>query len=178
MTTLTAAHARLDALAPAVIPTLARLTFAGVLLTYFWASAVTKVGEGPLGLLQPSDGAYIQIFPRAVEAAGYDFSQLGPFHWAVAVAGTWAEILLPLLILVGLLTRLAGGPAGALGLPPRHARVPWRGAPVGGPAPVPRTGCPRDGQSGGVRTAPGRFPGAHEGATCFFAGARQSFPCQ
>ena len=29
------------------------------------------------------------------------------FHWAVVVAGTWAEFLLPLLIVVGLATRLA-----------------------------------------------------------------------
>lgn len=130
MTTLTAAHARLDALAPAVIPTLARLTFAGVLLTYFWASARTKLGEGPLGFLQPSDGAYIQIFPRAVEAAGYDFSQLGLFHWAVAVAGTWAEFLLPLLILVGLLTRLAA--LGMIGFVAVQTWVDVRGHGVGG----------------------------------------------
>lgn len=94
-------------LAPAVLPTLARLTFAAVLLVYFWNSARTKLGDGLLGLFQPSDGAYIQIFPKAVEAAGYDFAQLGLFHWAVALAGTWAELLLPLLIVIGLLTRLA-----------------------------------------------------------------------
>lgn len=94
-------------LAPAVLPTLARLTFAAVLLVYFWSSARTKLGDGLLGLFRPSDGAYIQIFPKAVEAAGYDFAQLGLFHWAVALAGTWAELLLPLLIVIGLLTRLA-----------------------------------------------------------------------
>lgn len=93
--------------APAVLPTLARLAFAAVLLVYFWNSARTKIGDGVGGLLRPSDGAYIQIFPKAVEAAGYDTSQLGLFHWAVVVAGTWAELLLPLLILVGLFTRLA-----------------------------------------------------------------------
>ena len=60
-----------------------------------------------LGFLFPSDGAYIQIFPKAVEAAGYDFSQLGTFHWAVVLAGTWAEFLLPLAIVLGLFTRLA-----------------------------------------------------------------------
>ncbi|MBC7140827.1 MAG: DoxX family protein [Rhodobacteraceae bacterium] len=94
-------------LAPAVLPTLARLTFAAVLLVYFWNSARTKLGDGLLGLFRPSDGAYIQIFPKAVEAAGYDFAQLGLSHWAVALAGTWAELLLPLLIVIGLLTRLA-----------------------------------------------------------------------
>ncbi|MCW3781937.1 DoxX family membrane protein [Defluviimonas salinarum] len=97
----------LSRLAPATLPTLARFVFAGVLLIYYWNSARTKFGEGITGLFRPSDGAYIQIFPKAVEAAGYDFSQLGPFHWAVTLAGTWAELLLPLLIVLGLLTRLA-----------------------------------------------------------------------
>lgn len=99
--------AGLSRIAPATLPTLARLIFAGVLLVYFWNSARTKLGDGLLGLFRPSDGAYIQIFPRAVEAAGYDFSQLGFYHWAVVTAGTWAEFVLPLLILVGLFTRLA-----------------------------------------------------------------------
>lgn len=110
MNALVAAHrsvaARLDALSSALIPTLARLTFAGVLLVYFWNAARTKLGDGLFGFLRPSDGAYIQIFPRTVEAVGYDVSQLGLFHWAVAVAGTWAEFLLPLMIVLGLLTRL------------------------------------------------------------------------
>lgn len=97
----------LNNLAPAIIPTLSRLVFAGVLLVYFWNSARTKIGDGILGLFRPSDGAYIQIFPKAVEAAGYDTSQLGFYHWIVVTAGTWAEILLPLLILIGLMTRLA-----------------------------------------------------------------------
>lgn len=90
-----------------ILPTLARLTFAGVLFSYFWVSAKTKLGEGVLGLFQLSDSAYIQIFPKAVEAAGYDTSQLGLFHWAVAFAGTWAEFILPVLIVAGLLTRLS-----------------------------------------------------------------------
>ncbi len=94
-------------LAPAALPTLARLTFAGVLLIYFWNSARTKFGEGFAGLFTPSDGAYYQIFPKAIEAAGYDFSQLTIFHWAVVMAGTWAEVLLPLCIIIGLFTRLA-----------------------------------------------------------------------
>ncbi len=111
MNTLVAAHgavfSRIEALAPALVPTLARAIFAGVLFVYYWNSALTKVGDGILGLVRPSAGAYIQIFPRAVEAAGYDFSQLGLFHWAVVVAGTWAEFLLPVLIVLGLFTRLA-----------------------------------------------------------------------
>ncbi len=103
----TAIAARLDAAGEWLLPTLSRLLFVAILFGYYWNSALTKLGDGILGIVRPSDGAYIQIFPRTVEAAGYDFSQLGIFHWAVVVAGTWAEFLLPLLIVAGLLTRLA-----------------------------------------------------------------------
>ena len=101
------AVARLQSATPAALPTLARFAFAAVLAGYFWTSARTKLGDGALGFLHPSDGAYIQIFPRVVEAAGYDVSQLGLFHWAVVVTGTLAELILPLLIILGLFTRLA-----------------------------------------------------------------------
>lgn len=97
----------LDRAASAVLPTVARLTFAGVLLVYFWSSARTKIGDGITGIFHPSDGAYLQIFPRTVEALGYDFSQLGLYHWAVVLAGMWAELLLPALIVLGLFTRIA-----------------------------------------------------------------------
>ena len=109
--TLTALHdAVFSGLERATVPvmtSLARFLFAAVLLIYYWNSGLTKLGDGFLGFLFPSDGAYIQIFPKAVEAAGYDFSQLGTFHWLVVVAGTWAEFLLPLAIVIGLFTRLA-----------------------------------------------------------------------
>lgn len=98
---------RLARLAPDAVGTLSRLTFAAVLAGYFWASAQTKLGAGFWGFVHPSDGAYAQIFPRAAEAVGYDTSQLGALHWAVVVAGTWAEFLLPLLIVAGFLTRMA-----------------------------------------------------------------------
>lgn len=90
-----------------LLPTLARFLFAAVLLVYFINSGLTKLGEGISGLWTPSVGAYAQIFPRAFEAAGYDTEALGLFHWAVVMAGTWAEFLLPALIVLGLLTRLA-----------------------------------------------------------------------
>jgi putative oxidoreductase len=90
-----------------VLPTLARFVFAGVLLMYFWKSAMTKVGDGLLGLIFPSTGAYVQIFPKAMEAVTYDVSQLSVFHWAVVAGGTWAEFVLPALIVVGLLSRLS-----------------------------------------------------------------------
>jgi putative oxidoreductase len=91
----------------AVLPLLARLVFAGVLLLYYWNSGLTKLGDGIFGFLSPSSGAYVQIFPKAMEAVGYDTSQLTVFHWAVVVGGTLAEFILPVLIIIGLLTRLS-----------------------------------------------------------------------
>ena len=74
--------------------------FAGVLLAYFWGSAYTKLGEGLFGFLSLSIGAYAQIFPLAMERVGYDPSALSFFHTLVAIAGTWSEFILPLLIVV------------------------------------------------------------------------------
>lgn len=90
-----------------LLPTFARFLFAASLLGYFWASAMTKLGDGILGLFTPSTGAYAQIFPKAFEAVGYNSSELGIFHWAVVMAGTYAEFILPALIVLGLFTRLA-----------------------------------------------------------------------
>ncbi|MGB7317834.1 MAG: DoxX family protein [Planktotalea sp.] len=85
----------------------ARFAFAAALAIYFFNSGLTKLGDGLFGIFQPSLGAYAQIFPRAMEAAGYDVSQLGLFHWAVVTGGTVAEFVLPALIIVGLFTRFA-----------------------------------------------------------------------
>ena len=90
-----------------LVPLFARLVFAATLLGYFWASAMTKLGNGVMGIFVPSTGAYAQIFPKQMEAVVYDVSQLSVFHWLVVVAGTWAEFILPLLIVIGLFTRLA-----------------------------------------------------------------------
>ncbi|QBF32795.1 DoxX family protein [Thalassococcus sp. S3] len=98
---------RLDRAGDWILPTLARLVFVAVLLLYFWQSGITKLGDGILGFLFPSTGAYVQIFPRAMEAVTYDVSQLSLFHYLVVLAGTWAEFILPFLILIGLLSRLA-----------------------------------------------------------------------
>ena len=111
MTRLFALHDRLFTLIEtrlgALLPLLARLTFAAVLLFYFWGSARTKLGDGILGFLIPADGAYFQIFPRVGETVGFDASQLGLYHQIVVMAGMWAEFTLPLLIVLGLFTRLA-----------------------------------------------------------------------
>ncbi|WP_147103671.1 DoxX family membrane protein [Tateyamaria sp. syn59] len=90
-----------------LLPTLARFLFAAVLAVYFWVSGMTKLGDGIFGIFQPSLGAYAQIFPKVMENVGYDVTQLGFYHWAVVTAGTVAEFVLPLLIIIGLLTRLA-----------------------------------------------------------------------
>lgn len=93
----------IDRLAIKTLPILARLVFAAVLARYFWASALTKLD----GIFTPSLGAYAQIFPRQMEAAGYDTSALGTFHWLVVMAGAYAEFILPVLLILGLATRLA-----------------------------------------------------------------------
>lgn len=80
----------------------ARIVFASVLAGFFWASAMTKL-DG-FGL---SANAYVQILPRQMEQAGYDPSALGLFAHVIVLAGTLAEFLLPLLIILGLLTRPA-----------------------------------------------------------------------
>tara|TARA_R110002072_G_scaffold4170_6_gene29311 strand:+ start:3804 stop:4346 length:543 start_codon:yes stop_codon:yes gene_type:complete len=96
-----------------LIPTLARFVFAAVLLVYFLNSGMTKLGDGISGIWSPSAGAYAQIFPRAFEAVGYDSDALSVFHRLVVVAGILAEFVLPTLIVLGLLTRLAA--LGAIG---------------------------------------------------------------
>ncbi|MEM6577691.1 MAG: DoxX family protein [Pseudomonadota bacterium] len=90
-----------------LLSTLARFLFAAILLMYFWVSGLTKLGDGLFGFLNPSLGAYAQIWPRAMEAAGYDVTQMTGFQTLVVMAGTWAEFILPVLIIIGLLTRFA-----------------------------------------------------------------------
>lgn len=94
-------------LAPALMPTLARLVFAGVFLVYYWNSGMTKLGEGFAGLFEPSAGAFAQIYPRVAEALSYDFSQATTLQKAVVLSGTWAEFVLPALVVLGLFTRPA-----------------------------------------------------------------------
>ena len=87
---------------------LARVVFAAVLGGYFLNSAMTKIGPGPLGFLTVTDNAYFQILPPVVEAHGFDVSQVAFLPWgAIVHLGTYAEIVLPVLIVVGLFTRLA-----------------------------------------------------------------------
>lgn len=87
---------------------IARFAFAAVLWFYFLNSAKTKVGEGLFGFFSVSSGAYYQIALPAVEAAGGDVDAVAFFPWGLIVTmGTYAEFVLPLLIVIGLFSRLA-----------------------------------------------------------------------
>ncbi|MCX7559169.1 DoxX family protein [Sulfitobacter sp. F26204] len=90
-----------------LLSTVARFLFAAILMVYFLNSGLTKLGEGLAGIWTPSVGAYAQIFPRVIEIAGYDVEALSLFHKLVVLAGTWSEFILPVLIVLGFLTRLA-----------------------------------------------------------------------
>ncbi len=91
----------------------ARFTFASVLLMYFWNSAITKVipqdfsqggarvASGPFDYLTVEPEAYLQILPNVAQA------DLTFIHHLIVYAGTYAEFVLPALIVIGLLTRLA-----------------------------------------------------------------------
>ena len=87
---------------------LARLAFAAVLLMYFLNSATTKTGDGLLGFFSIQDNAYFQILPTVVEQFDYDASQV-PFipYGLIVTMGTYAEFILPVLIVIGLFTRIA-----------------------------------------------------------------------
>ena len=86
----------------------ARLVFASTLFFYYLNSAQTKVGEGLAGFFTPTPGAYIQIlgFP-ALDAAGGDPAALPLLSKLIVYAGTYAEFVLPVLIVIGLFSRLA-----------------------------------------------------------------------
>ena len=93
----------LDVAGSVIMPTLARFVFAATLLIYFWNSAGTKLA----GLFTLDFGSYAQIFPKKFEAVGYDPSAMSAFDSLIVYAGTYAEYVLPALIIVGLFTRFA-----------------------------------------------------------------------
>ena len=90
-----------------VLTTLARFIFAAVLLVYFWNSGLTKIPDGLTNLISPSFNAFAQIYPKGAEAAGYDITQASGFQKLVILGGTWAEFILPALVVLGLFTRAA-----------------------------------------------------------------------
>jgi len=102
----------LDRMAPALLPTLARLAFLATLFMYYINSAGTKVWdrkgeEGAFDFFTLEAGVYAQMFPKAFEAVGYDPSQLSGIYTLVAWLGTYGEFALPVLIVIGLFTRFA-----------------------------------------------------------------------
>jgi putative oxidoreductase len=90
-----------------ILTTLARFIFAAVLLVYFLNSGLTKIPDGFANLLSPSFNAFAQIYPKGAEAAGYDVTQASGFQNLVILGGTWAEFILPVLVVLGLFTRAA-----------------------------------------------------------------------
>ncbi len=86
----------------------ARLVFSSVLMIYFLNSARTKVGSGFPDMFIPGSGAYAQIVPKVAESVSYDVSQISFIPYGLIVfLGTYAEFALPVLILLGLFTRLS-----------------------------------------------------------------------
>ncbi|MGI9400602.1 MAG: DoxX family protein [Rhizobiaceae bacterium] len=86
----------------------ARFVFAGVLMIYYLHSASLKVGSGFIGFFQPSFSAYIQILTEQV-MVNYDLEIANvPLYLKLVVyMGTYAEFLLPILIVIGMFTRVA-----------------------------------------------------------------------
>ena len=100
-------HRMERALAPWLPGLLARFVFAATLWLYFLNSALTKVEPGIAGFFMIRDSAYYQIALPAVEAAGGDISALPAFWHLVVALGTYAEFLLPAMIVFGIMTRLS-----------------------------------------------------------------------
>jgi len=98
----------------------ARLTFAAVLGVYFLISAASKIGGSDL-LIGPNVagtflalGAFYELAPVALEAAGNDPAGLSlPLRLRVQ-ALVLAEAVLPVLLVLGLATRIAA--VGMIGL--------------------------------------------------------------
>ena len=85
-----------------------RLVISSVLLMYFINSARTKVGSGFPDFLIPGSGAYMQIIPSIAAASDYDTDAIALIPYGLIVyMGTYAEFIFPVLILIGLFTRIA-----------------------------------------------------------------------
>jgi len=94
-----------------------RLVFLSVFFFYYLNSFFTKVGDGFAGFFQIQSGAYFQIVPAAMEAAEYDVARVSLLADLMVFFGTYMEIILPILVVVGLLTRLSAlGMIGFIGV--------------------------------------------------------------
>ena len=87
-----------------ILPLMARLGFAATLLLFFLNSAKTKFGNS---LLSPSIGGYGQILPNKAALVNYNTAGFKWLDWLIVMAGTYGEIILPILIVAGLMTRVA-----------------------------------------------------------------------
>ncbi|TCD11454.1 DoxX family protein [Oricola cellulosilytica] len=86
----------------------ARLAFTSVLLLYYLNSGWNKLGEGLFGFLDPSVGAFASILPSVMEQYGFNPAAVPFFPWHVIVLlGTWVEIVLPVMIVIGLFSRIS-----------------------------------------------------------------------
>ncbi|MDA8870119.1 DoxX family protein [Rhizobiaceae bacterium] len=87
--------------------TVLRLTFASTLLLYYLHSSWGSVDGSLLNLFSPNDGAFAAMIPPVMEEAGYDKAEVSwPWHVFVTL-GVMGELLLPVMIVVGLFTRIA-----------------------------------------------------------------------
>lgn len=101
------AHALEYRIGAGLMPTLARFLFAAIFALYFWNSAMTKLGGDLNHLVTPSANAFAQILPKAAEAISFDVTQATTIQKSIVLAGTWGELVLPVLIILGLFTRPA-----------------------------------------------------------------------
>lgn len=102
-----AAFAWAEPMTVPVMTTLARFVFAAVLFMYFINSGLTKIPDGFGSLFSASFNGFAQIYPRVALEVSYDITQASGFQKLVILAGTWAEFILPTLIVIGLFTRAA-----------------------------------------------------------------------
>ncbi|MEM1366274.1 MAG: DoxX family protein [Pseudomonadota bacterium] len=91
-----------------LLPLAARFVFAAVLVLYYWNSGLTKISDGLFGFLNLKTGAYFSILGEETLAQyGFDPSMV-PFNLdAIVHLGTWAEFILPAMVVIGLFTRAA-----------------------------------------------------------------------
>jgi len=86
----------------------ARFAFASLLLLYYLNSAWNKLGDGLLGFLHPSVGAYASIIPPVFDSYGNTVEAVPFFPWdLIVIVGTLGELVLPILVVIGLFSRIA-----------------------------------------------------------------------
>ncbi|MDD9909470.1 MAG: DoxX family protein [Ahrensia sp.] len=85
----------------------ARFAFASVIAVYYLNSAWSGMNGSLIGLFNVGDGTYAAALPARMEEVVYDPSMLTTFEHLFVHAGVWAEFFLPILIIVGLFTRIA-----------------------------------------------------------------------